>query len=1491
LLATEWIEHRKRYESELHCDQWPIIMEPSFKRQRISGPVSQHRHSESYDDYHGFYSAVNARERPEEFEDSIEDDVEESEDDEVDEEDPDAVLQATRAQLDNKLKSKFEAIFEKYGKDFTGIGDEIDMRTGEIVVNNGHIAEMQDETDAGDVGKEREMLRAFTEEPELGLGSRMDDREDSFDADEADDNIQTDYQVNGRQMLRAFTTEPEFGLGNPSLEEDDEEEQDIGNENANIEEDSDDEDDILYQSSGVIPAKSMAASFKPPFQNQHQQFPHSRVQSLKQAPKPKPLSSRPSYPSDPDILSQFGKQLGPRIVKYVSQQKFLDDSSIEPKWRAPTLSAVTPGKRPILKSILLQPDERSPSPKRADSIWAPQRKRGRPRKRDIPHVQHPSGGETVVRDRTFITRELITTSVVPSRVPEQQTHRRPQDRRRTASNDSSHFGTMLTEKPIAASRSADQITRHIPMDIRLEPSYEDATFGDAFSTEDHGARKTEPQFTKKVDGNEEQRWDDDDVDDDYVPAFDDIEQSGGDSTGPDYEPLAPEESEPSEIENHLKNAIPTGAGPNIRLKNFKPKISFNRTKPDHAPNMTNRRSEKLPFTVEDDELLLEWVRSVLFETNYSIWGHKHWRLLGAKNPRHTALSWLDRYRKKYAKNGNQHLFPPPKPVCSEVLEVPRIKPGRPRKDDSRVIVDARDIDKFKGERPDGIARESPRTPPKPARLRRRAERMKDDGNDPGSEKEDDMWNDGVMLDDHSRQDETDEDAHDGRRRRKRRASSSSKLARPQQMTSADSAPYPELSVLERQAEHLSAKADQNLPCSARVTATTANPDRNEFFNSRTIPNSQSSSHSLLRSLSPPSSAVTLSKREKSNLAAAALLGRFRNTVDPSYDFSDDEDDAAPPHFRAPTGAPALQSHSETVVEQPGMGTQPFAQPSTSEFDMLIDPALLALDVQNAEPYIIHQPNPSTFQEWVGTNDEVLDTGVNVEEAVEIKEEPDVAASPKVIYDLPISSLHAAVSAYIRSPDISSAVLSAKDIYNMAISPLRSGTAPMQILSPDVSAAVALSEDAYNPPISPLRVRTSAAHIPTTDVVAAAEPAENVDACPKSALHSPTVPVQNRPSDGPEENTYTATQSPLLPITATIQTLSPWETAAVPDAEEIHALLSTPSSPLPVANPSQTTPPSPSKPNATEEPVAAATQDLDDIWTIPSTPEPRGTAKRTTARRIEHPRITSPELEKPNGAAEPVSATQDNNDICIILSSPPPQCPVKLTAAAKISSSILTPPLGQAATFHSRPPRSRGEKTVTFSDSKLKAANKLSSAGVGTLSPSSFSSPKPNAHHRAAPLNSNFQHTIPPGAVADAIGGGVKPPPKPRAQDEEEADELGMDDDDFTAFSSRSVPRSSSRLVAKIGPSPRASAPPTAADGIARGNAGAATSPKGRDSGSMSQAMQTPMRGPGGRVRGLGLGRERRSSPGSVVKTPGGSLRRCGERGFRCRRDFCFKCSS
>ncbi|KAL9602151.1 MAG: hypothetical protein Q9219_002015 [cf. Caloplaca sp. 3 TL-2023] len=63
--------------------------------------------------------------------------------------DSDITLHERRVQNHKKLKSVFESIFEKYSKDFSDVGDVIDLETGEIVVDNGHIVGMTDEKDPG----------------------------------------------------------------------------------------------------------------------------------------------------------------------------------------------------------------------------------------------------------------------------------------------------------------------------------------------------------------------------------------------------------------------------------------------------------------------------------------------------------------------------------------------------------------------------------------------------------------------------------------------------------------------------------------------------------------------------------------------------------------------------------------------------------------------------------------------------------------------------------------------------------------------------------------------------------------------------------------------------------------------------------------------------------------------------------------------------------------------------------------------------------------------------------------------------------------------------------------------------------------------------------------------------------------------------------------------------------------------------------------------
>lgn len=88
---------------------------------------------------------------------------------------PDADLQKRRARNDGRLKSIFESIFDKYGKDFKGISDEVDlMGTGEIVINNGHLLGMGTGSDA------QGRMNRLSEEVESDYSS---DEEEVGDAD------------------------------------------------------------------------------------------------------------------------------------------------------------------------------------------------------------------------------------------------------------------------------------------------------------------------------------------------------------------------------------------------------------------------------------------------------------------------------------------------------------------------------------------------------------------------------------------------------------------------------------------------------------------------------------------------------------------------------------------------------------------------------------------------------------------------------------------------------------------------------------------------------------------------------------------------------------------------------------------------------------------------------------------------------------------------------------------------------------------------------------------------------------------------------------------------------------------------------------------------------------------------------------------------------------------------------------------------------------
>ena len=59
----------------------------------------------------------------------------------------DGIRDNERERKDRRLKASFEAIFEKYGRDFTDVSDIVDLETGKVVVDNGHIKSMRNEQD------------------------------------------------------------------------------------------------------------------------------------------------------------------------------------------------------------------------------------------------------------------------------------------------------------------------------------------------------------------------------------------------------------------------------------------------------------------------------------------------------------------------------------------------------------------------------------------------------------------------------------------------------------------------------------------------------------------------------------------------------------------------------------------------------------------------------------------------------------------------------------------------------------------------------------------------------------------------------------------------------------------------------------------------------------------------------------------------------------------------------------------------------------------------------------------------------------------------------------------------------------------------------------------------------------------------------------------------------------------------------------------------
>lgn len=116
-------------------------------------------------------------------------------------------LERDRTSNDNKLKTRFEHIFRKYEHDFEGVGDEIEIASGSIVVNNGHLQHMRYEVDPGK-GASSRFVRTFQEKLEEEGEEEDEDEEDSSEASSEEFGEEDDGQTDEAPSVAEATPAP-----------------------------------------------------------------------------------------------------------------------------------------------------------------------------------------------------------------------------------------------------------------------------------------------------------------------------------------------------------------------------------------------------------------------------------------------------------------------------------------------------------------------------------------------------------------------------------------------------------------------------------------------------------------------------------------------------------------------------------------------------------------------------------------------------------------------------------------------------------------------------------------------------------------------------------------------------------------------------------------------------------------------------------------------------------------------------------------------------------------------------------------------------------------------------------------------------------------------------------------------------------------------------------------------------------------------------------
>jgi hypothetical protein len=376
--------------------------------------------------------------------------------DDADTYDPDE-YQRGRQRIDLKLKGTFERIFEKYARDFTGVGDEIDMETGQVVVNNGHLTYMQHERDTGKSASSR-FVRAFAEELEVedapddnepddndGIQRDPEEEEDELhqDPDDDEDELHQDPDDDEDELFsdpRPVDYQDEDDYERQEEDVSDDEDGDYEDENVAVdagdEQSGDESDDLGHNPDHLVLDPRLAETH--PKGSQEQQYHNTSVipstelshalpqisiaDSLNQLVPHQDANGR----IDPEAIHQLGQSIANQIAHFLMRATNINRQPNFPNesqsiWSAPPLPEAAfnpPSFFDNRRDAFTPAPARAPSvwdsPSGGQSLWAPAGTRSKKRRRLLKHTETSFGldpdltddaGSSDAKSRRLYSRE------------------------------------------------------------------------------------------------------------------------------------------------------------------------------------------------------------------------------------------------------------------------------------------------------------------------------------------------------------------------------------------------------------------------------------------------------------------------------------------------------------------------------------------------------------------------------------------------------------------------------------------------------------------------------------------------------------------------------------------------------------------------------------------------------------------------------------------------------------------------------------------------------------------------------------------------------------------------------------------------------------------------------------------------------------------------------------------------------------------------------